>query len=165
MGGMFGNNSAGERTLKFGKTEDYILETKMVFADGIERIVKPIPLSEISKHGEIYTKIFDLIKNNEEEIKNAKPHVHKNSAGYYIWNVVNQNRNQKNFVGGRFTPQAGGMPRNSFDFCFDLNKLLVGSQGTLGIATEITFKLVQEPKHKITCGVPKRYKNTAGFGE
>ena len=147
MGGMFGNNSAGERTLKFGKTEDYILETKMVFADGIERIVKPIPLSEISKHGEIYTKIFDLIKNNEEEIKNAKPHVHKNSAGYYIWNVVNQNRNQKNFVGGRFTPQAGGMPRNSFDFCFDLNKLLVGSQGTLGIATEITFKLVQEPKH------------------
>src|SRR3989344_3452589 len=28
MGGMFGNNSAGERTLKYGKTEDYILETK-----------------------------------------------------------------------------------------------------------------------------------------
>ena len=27
MGGMFGNNSAGERTLKYGKTEDYILET------------------------------------------------------------------------------------------------------------------------------------------
>ena len=122
MGGMFGNNSAGERTLKYGKTEDYILETKVVFADGVERIVKPIALSEISKQEEMYTKVYDLIKNNEEEIKNAKPHVHKNSAGYYIWNVVKDN-------------------------AFDFNKLLVGSQGTLGIATEITFRLVPEPKY------------------
>jgi FAD/FMN-containing dehydrogenase len=122
MGGMFGNNSAGERTLKYGKTEDYILETKIVFADGIERVVKSISLNEISQQGEIYTKIYDLIKNNEEQIKLAKPNVHKNSAGYYLWNVVKDN-------------------------IFDLNKLLVGSQGTLGIATEITFKLVPNPKY------------------
>ena len=32
MGGMFGNNSAGERTLKYGKTEDYILSAKVVLA-------------------------------------------------------------------------------------------------------------------------------------
>src|SRR3989344_678376 len=69
MGGMFGNNSAGERTLKYGKTEDYILETKIVFSDGIERIVKPISVNEISKQEEIYAKIFGLIRENEEEIK------------------------------------------------------------------------------------------------
>ncbi|OGI60070.1 hypothetical protein A2641_02765 [Candidatus Nomurabacteria bacterium RIFCSPHIGHO2_01_FULL_37_25] len=122
MGGMFGNNSAGERTLKYGKTEDYILETKIVFSDGIERIVKPISLNDISKQGEIYKNIYNLIKNNKEEIEFAKPKVHKNSAGYYIWNVIQKN-------------------------VFDMNKLLVGSQGTLGIATEITFKLVPENKH------------------
>ena len=88
MGGMFGNNSAGERTLKYGKTEDYILETKVVFADGVERTVRPIPLNEISKQEEIYKKVYELIQKNEEEIKQAKPDVHKNSAGYYIWNVV-----------------------------------------------------------------------------
>jgi len=118
VGGMFGNNSAGERTLKYGKTEDYILETKIVFADGEERIIKPIPVRDVSKQEQVHRKIFDLIKNNEEEIKSAKPNVHKNSAGYYIWNVVK-------------------------DDIFDLNKLLVGSQGTLGIATEITFRLVK----------------------
>jgi FAD/FMN-containing dehydrogenase len=40
------------------------------------------------------------------------------------------------------------MSKNSFlRAYFDLNKLLVGSQGTLGIATEITFRLVPETKY------------------
>jgi len=122
LGGMYGNNSAGERTLKYGTTQDYILEAKVIFADGNEHAVKPIPLGEISDQEEIYKKVYELIKKNEEEINHAKPKVHKNSAGYYIWNVIHNN-------------------------VFDLNKLLVGSQGTLGIATEITFKLVKNPKY------------------
>ena len=132
MGGMFGNNSAGERTLKYGKTEDYILETKIVFADGVERVVRPISVSEISKQDVLYTKVHDLIKRNEEEIKLAKPNVHKNSAGYYIWNVLSPSPLQ-------------GEGRGEV---FDLNKLLVGSQGTLGIATEITFRLIPEKKYR-----------------
>jgi len=122
MGGMFGNNSAGERTLKYGKTEDYVMEAKVVFADGVERVVKPISLNEISGAEEVYKNIYNLIQEHGEEIKLAKPKVHKNSAGYYIWNVLHDN-------------------------VFDLNKLLVGSQGTLGIATEITFRLVPNTKY------------------
>ncbi len=120
MGGMFGNNSAGERTLKYGKTEDYILETKIIFADGVQRTIKSIPVSEVTDSKD--KKTLELIESNKEEIIKAKPNVHKNSAGYYLWNVVKENN-------------------------FDLNRLLVGSQGTLGIATEITFRLVPEPKH------------------
>ncbi|MCE9585233.1 FAD-binding oxidoreductase [Candidatus Nomurabacteria bacterium] len=118
MGGMYGNNSAGERTLQYGKTEDYVIEAKIVFADGVERIIKSVPISEISTQDEYSKKVYEILKNNEEEIKKAKPNVHKNSAGYYLWNLVKENN-------------------------FDLNKLLVGSQGTLGIVTEITFRLVK----------------------
>jgi len=133
MGGMFGNNAAGERTLKYGKTEDYILEAKVVFGDGNEYIVRPLSKAELEKkitqgdyEGNIYRDIFNLINENQEEIKRAKPNVHKNSAGYYIWNVTNTERSEG---------------------FFDLNKLLVGSQGTLGIATEITFKVIPNPKY------------------
>ena len=129
MGGMFGNNSAGERTLKYGKMEDYILEAKVIFADGNEYVIKPLNQDELNKkiaqndfEGNVYKNIFELMNKNEEEIKRAKPDVSKNSAGYYIWNV-----SKSNF--------------------FDLNKLLVGSQGTLGIITEMTLKIIPENKH------------------
>lgn len=122
IGGMFGNNSAGERTLKYGKMENFILSSKVVFADGVERVVKPFSVSDIPHQEEIYQQIYELIKANEGEIKQAKPKVSKNSAGYYIWNVINNSS-------------------------FDLNKLLVGSQGTLGIVTEMTIKLIPENKN------------------
>lgn len=121
LGGMYGNNSAGERTLKYGKTEDYVLRAKVVFADGKEREIKSTSISDLSKADDFSKSVYTLIKQNEDTIRESKPKVHKNSAGYYLWNVI-----QSNF--------------------FDLNKLLIGSQGTLGIATEITFRLVPEPK-------------------
>jgi FAD/FMN-containing dehydrogenase len=146
MGGMYGNNSAGERTLKYGKTEDYILSAKVVFSDGNEYVVNPLSEEELNKkisqndfEGNVYKNIFDLINKNQEEIKNAKPNVHKNSAGYYIWNVVGPKRSE----GPKIPSKSEGYVENYFD----LNKLLVGSQGTLGIATEITFKLIPENKH------------------
>ncbi|PIZ86817.1 FAD-binding oxidoreductase [Candidatus Nomurabacteria bacterium CG_4_10_14_0_2_um_filter_30_12] len=157
MGGMFGNNSAGERTLKYGKTEDYILETKIVFSDGNEYVVKPLTQNELTKkivqldfEGDIYKNIYNLINKNKDEINHAKPNVHKNSAGYYIWNVLKKIQNLKNSSGLTLpgVPVGAHTEHNSLDSVFfDLNKLLVGSQGTLGIATEITFKLVKNPKH------------------
>ena len=132
MGGMYGNNSGGERTLKYGQVQDFAIEAKAIFSDGNEYVVKQLTEEELKNkiaqndfEGDIYKNIYELIKNNQEEIKNAKPKVHKNSAGYYLWNVWDEEKK-----------------------IFDLNKILVGSQGTLGITTEITFKLIPEFQHR-----------------
>ncbi len=126
VGGMFGNNAGGEKSIKYGKMEDFILESKVVFSDGNEYVVKPLTKEELEAkiaqndfEGNLYKSLYETLEKNYSAVKNAKPKVSKNSAGYYLWNVWDKERG-----------------------VFDLNKLLVGSQGTLGIVTEMTWRLV-----------------------
>lgn len=132
MGGIFNNNSGGEKSLQYGKTEKYIRRFKAVLADGKSYEFKPLEEAELKKkmsqknfEGEIYRKMHKLITENYEVITKAKPDVSKNSAGYYLWNVYDQERG-----------------------IFDLTKLLVGAQGTLGLFLEGDLELVHVHKHR-----------------
>lgn len=148
LGGMVGNNSGGELTLIYGKTEDYTSELKVILRDGNEYTIKPLTrrelynkIAEQTVEGEIYKKIFDIIKNNETTIAHARPNVTKNSSGYYLWNVLKRGKTESEDI-------------------FDLTKLIVGSQGTLCIVTEITFYLVDTiKKSKLLVLFIKDFKN------
>ncbi|MBX4205435.1 MAG: FAD-binding oxidoreductase [Candidatus Doudnabacteria bacterium] len=127
VGGMVANNSGGELNLLYGKTENYVLELKMVLRDGEEYTFKPLNHKQLQEkmsadgvEGEVYNKLYNLIDKNYHALKAAKPNVSKNSAGYYLWNVYDRQTQ-----------------------IFDINKVIVGSQGTFGIITEIKFKLVK----------------------
>lgn len=131
IGGMINNNAGGEKSLEFGKAEDYVHSSKMVLADGNEYTFSKLNETELHKkmkqqdfEGEIYREIFKLIDDNYEILQSAKPDVSKNSAGYYLWNVYDREKKT-----------------------FDLNKLFVGAQGTLGLMTEVELKLVPVTKH------------------
>jgi len=131
VGGMVANNAGGEKTLTYGKTEDYVDQVKMVLCDGNEYLFKPLDKEGLSQkmklgtvEGEVYRKLFELVDKNYEAIKSAKPNISKNSAGYFLWNVWDKD-NQ----------------------LFDIPKVIVGSQGTFGVITEITFKLIHPKKH------------------
>lgn len=131
IGGMVNNNSGGEKSLEFGKTEDFVTELKFVFADGVERTVKPLPKAELDKkmkqkdfEGDVYRQLFELLETHYDQIKAAKPHVTKNSTGYNLWDVWDRDTG-----------------------VFDLTKLIVGAQGTLGFVTDIHFRLVPARPH------------------
>jgi FAD/FMN-containing dehydrogenase len=131
VGGMVNNNSGGEKSLQFGKTDQYVTELKFVFADGIERVVRPLNKTQlIAKMGQddfeghVYKQLFEMIEANYDLIKGAKPNVSKDSTGYHLWNVWDR--------------ETG---------IFDLAKAIVGAQGTLGFVTEATLSLVPRPKH------------------
>ncbi|MBU6231184.1 MAG: FAD-binding oxidoreductase [Patescibacteria group bacterium] len=129
VGGMVANNSGGEKTLTYGKTERYIRRLKMVCADGEEHEFKPLGEQEARRkeegagfEAEVYGKMRALIDSNRDLLAKAKPIVSKNSCGYYLWNVEH-------------------------DGLFDLCRMIVGSQGTLGMVTEIEFGLVKPKTH------------------
>ncbi|MEK9194427.1 MAG: FAD-binding oxidoreductase [Patescibacteria group bacterium] len=130
LGGMIANNSGGEKTLFYGKTEDYVEELKVVLSDGEEYLLRPITKEELNQKigekgflNEIYKKLLKLLDDNFDLIKKSKPEVSKNSAGYALWNVWDKNT-------------------------FDITKLFVGAQGTLGFITEAKLKLVSQKRFR-----------------
>ncbi|HVZ12276.1 MAG TPA: FAD-binding oxidoreductase [Patescibacteria group bacterium] len=132
MGGIFNNNSGGEKSLKYGKTERYVRRVKAVLRDGKTYEFKPLNEEELNKkmaqndfEGEIYSKMFKLINDNYDDIMKAKPEVTKNSAGYFLWNVYDREKK-----------------------IFDLTKLWVGAQGTLGMFVEGDIEVVPVHKHR-----------------
>lgn len=132
LGGMVNNNSGGEKTLRYGKTEDYVEEVTLVMGDGEEHTFRPLKgdalktkLAEQTYEGEIYRKLHALIEKHYDEIQAAKPKVSKNSAGYYLWNVWDR--------------ETG---------VFDITKLIVGSQGTFGLMTKAKLRLVRKEKYE-----------------
>lgn len=132
VGGMAANNSGGEKNLQYGKTERYVRNLKVVLDDGSVEDFHALTKQELeekkaqdNRAGEIYRAMDALIKWNEDLLTRAKPNVSKNSSGYYLWNVYNREKET-----------------------FDLSKLIVGSQGTLGIISEITYGLVKPKAHR-----------------
>ncbi len=129
LGGMISNNSGGEKTLEYGKTEDYVESVNIVLADGKEHYLEPLSgeklqakLNEQGFEGDVYRKLYKLIEENYDVIRTAKPDVSKNSAGYLLWNVWDKKT-------------------------FDITKLIVGSQGTLGLLTAARLRLVKQKKY------------------
>lgn len=134
IGGMVANNSGGEKSLQFGKTDNFVTELKVVLVDGNEYTIAPLNRDQLNAkmgqsdfEGEIYRRTFELLDAHYDEIQAAAPKVTKDSTGYHLWNVWNR--------------ETG---------IFDLTKLIVGSQGTLGIVTDVTMNLVPKPAHSGT---------------
>ena len=134
VGGMVNNNSGGEKSLEYGKTDNFVAELSVVLSDGNEYIVKPLTRDELNAkmsqddfEGNLYRRTFELLDQHYDEIKAAAPKVSKDSTGYHLWNIWNRDTG-----------------------IFDLTKLFVGAQGTLGIVTDVKVNLVPKPAHSGT---------------
>lgn len=131
IGGMVANNAGGEKSLIYGKIEEFVNDMRVILSDGNTYDFKPLQKEELDKkmsqndfEGEVYRRVFELIDSNYDLIKAAKPKVTKNSTGYKLWDVWDR--------------ETG---------VFDMSQLFVGAQGTLGLITSTNLRLVKNPKH------------------
>lgn len=123
VGGAIANNAAGEKTIKYGSTRDYVKALRVVLANGEVIETRRLSKRELNKklglatfEGEIYRSLDTLLEENKTLIEQSVLHVTKNSAGYDLADVRRK------------------------DGSFDLTPLIVGSQGTLAIVTEAVIE-------------------------
>lgn len=140
MGGIVANNSGGERTLEYGKTEKYVEELEVVLSDGSQTTFKALSPTELEEkkklqtlEGEIYREMDALISENAALIEEKRPKVSKNSAGYALWSI----REPRGALGAKGAP-----------WHFNLAKLICGSQGTLALWTKAKLNLVRPKEHR-----------------
>ncbi len=133
VGGIVSNNSGGELSLRYGQTCKWVRGLKVILHDGKEYSFSKISVAEVQRkclqkdfEGDIYRKMFALLRKHDVLIKKSKPHTSKNSTGYLLWDI--------------YDAEAG---------TFDLAQVFVGAQGTLGIVTEEKLGLISVEPHSM----------------
>ena len=127
VGGMLGNNSAGVRSVRYGRTVEHVLELEVVLATGEELHLRELNARELDskcgrqdREGEIYRTVRDLVRRHRGLIQEKYPAVPRRSGGYTLDSLLDEDH-------------------------FNLAKLVVGSEGTLAFMTEARVSLEVVP--------------------
>ena len=135
IGGMLANNSSGTRSIVYGKTIHFVEELSVVLADGSLVQMRPLSYSELEdrltrtdREGACYRIVRDLASAHAEEIQQRYPQILRRVGGYNLDEFVSPER-------------------------FNLARILVGSEGTLGLTVAATLRLAPLPKARAVCTI------------
>ncbi|HVW84914.1 MAG TPA: FAD-linked oxidase C-terminal domain-containing protein, partial [Bryobacteraceae bacterium] len=133
IGGMMANNSSGARSVLYGKTIDHVLEQTVLLADGSIVHFRELPRDAVprgeSLEAACYATVLRLAAEHADEIDRRYPKILRRVGGYNLDEFTDASR-----------------PVN-------LAKMMVGSEGTLGIVLEAKLRLVPLPKAKAVMAI------------
>jgi FAD/FMN-containing dehydrogenase/Fe-S oxidoreductase len=140
LGGMIGNNSAGARSIVYGKTIDHVRRLNVVLSDGSRASFSPLRPEEWQRRsearsleGSIYQQVLAIVQEEREEIERRFPRILRRVSGYNL-DVLSAGLN------------ANGEPPGLSRRPVGLHQLIVGSEGTLAVVTEAEVGLLSRPK-------------------
>jgi Fe-S oxidoreductase/FAD/FMN-containing dehydrogenase len=120
---MTGNNSCGARSIRYGRMSDNVLAIAAVDADGQRFRFDGTGAHGSQRHQALARSLLDLAERHRGEIDARFPKLQRRVGGYNLDELI--------------LPQP------------NLARLLVGSEGTLGISTAITLALTDVPRHRV----------------
>lgn len=152
--GMIGNNSAGSRSIRHGKTVDHVIALDVLAADASPATLRPLTPVEIAaeqardgRWGNAYAAVNRVVAENREDIVRQFPAILRRVSGYNLDEFVPECRSRiplppsvehvRRLEAQRF-PGAD----------FNLAKLIVGSEGTLAVVVEALVHLVPLPPRR-----------------
>ena len=131
IGGMMANNSSGARSVIYGKTIDHVLEQEVMLSDGSTIHCRAMSWHEAGSiatgstlEAACYRTVSELVSRHRDEIERRYPKVLRRVGGYNLDEFVSSDRP------------------------FNLSKLMVGSEGTLGVVLSAKINLVPLPAAK-----------------
>ena len=133
LGGMVANNSSGPHTLRYGSVKDNVQRLRLCLTSSSWIEARSYALDDPSLERLLtmvpaLRDVLVLTQAHADLIAAKRPLVSKNSCGYNLFGI------------------ADGLANGHFD----LTKLFVGSEGTLGVVSEATLTLVDKPKATLT---------------
>jgi len=133
IGGGIGNNSTGAHSVRYGITDAYVDELRVVLADGSTIRTRDVVIdsdewaaivNKDDREAEIYRTVRAVVEDNADEIAARYPDLKRSVSGYNLQKVIREENG---------------------DRVINLSKLLVGAEGTLGVVVEATLSLVTKP--------------------
>jgi FAD/FMN-containing dehydrogenase/Fe-S oxidoreductase len=132
IGGMVSTDASGQGSCLYGKTRDHVLALTTVLAEGTLSHSSPLAddaLREVQRRGDrvgaIHRAVDAIEREHRDAIAARFPRLNRCLTGYDLAHIRTR------------------------DGCFDLNAVLCGSEGTLGILAEATLNLLPIPKHSV----------------
>ena len=151
LGGMVAVDSAGSRAVRVGSTRDHVISLEMAVAGGHllhfgkesldfqhgtaatqpivasfgepDDSVEDRSISAATAKREIVSRLSKLLEDNHELIQEHQPQLIRNTSGYYLRGVRNNN-------------------------VINIPRLVAGSEGTLGLVTELTLNTSPLPEFR-----------------
>ncbi len=130
IGGCIGNNAAGARSIRYGRTVENVHELQICLADGRVTTLGPGAGRRDPVALELARSIMPIVERDREQIRARFPRTSRRNAGYALDMILDQ------------------LDRGASAEDLDLVPLLCGSEGTLAIVLRAKLKLHPIPKAK-----------------
>ncbi|MDO5090236.1 MAG: FAD-binding and (Fe-S)-binding domain-containing protein [Cardiobacteriaceae bacterium] len=131
IGGMINTDASGQGSCTYGKTRHHVLALHTVLAGGETLVSEALARHDWQEkirdkppaQQAFYHALYRLADEHREVIANAFPPLNRSLTGYDLPHLLDENT-------------------------FNINSVLCGAEGSLGIVTQATLNLLPIPKHR-----------------